>query len=156
MKLWRAFKKHSIILPNVPIWLTDSQVVEINRSLVAKNLGPHSLRDADLLSSALSRPKNQWACHDHDIVSLAGSLLLGIGRNHPFEQGNKRTALSAAIIFLLFNGYTFVAPDGEPLGMFVERSLAGMISESVFMDVMRKCIITTDELEEYQRQQIGS
>jgi death-on-curing protein len=139
-------------LPSEPEWLTEADVVRINQRLVARTGEPHFLREPALLSSALARPRNRWAYHDYDIVSLAGSLLLGIGRNHPFEQGNKRTALASSTLFLLSNGYAFVAPDGEPLGMFVERSLTGSISEARFMDVMRTCTITTEAWEAYQRQ----
>ena len=143
-------------MPNEPIWLTDSQVIGINQRLVAGSDEPHFLRDAGLLSSAVARPKNRWAYSDRDIVSLAGSLLLGIGRNHPFEQGNKRTAMAAASVFLRLNGYSFVAPDGEPLGMFVERSILGSISESVFFDAFRKCVVTTEEWEEFKQTRIQS
>lgn len=140
------------MLQNEPIWLTDSQVIEINRRLVAESGEPHFLRDPGLLSSALARPKNRWFYGEHDIVGLAGSLLLGIGQNHAFEQGNKRTALVAAAIFLSLNGYALVAPDSEPLSTFVACSITGEISESVFMDVLRQCIIPTEEWEEYLRQ----
>jgi death-on-curing protein len=99
----------------------------------------------------MHRPIHRWGYGDEDIVNLAGTLLLGIGRNHPFEQGNKRTALTAATVFLMFNGYTFVAPDGESLGQFVELSLTGAINESVFMATMRKCTITTEEWETFVR-----
>jgi death on curing protein len=138
--------------PNEPIWLTDSQVIEINKRLVAETGEPHFLRDPGLLSSALARPKNRWFYGEHDIVGLAGSLLLGIGQNHPFEQGNKRTALVAAAAFLRLNGYILVAPDGEPLSTFVEWSITGEISGPVFMETLRHCIITSEEWEEYLRQ----
>ena len=71
--------------------------------------------------------------------------ILGIGMNHPFEQGNKRTALTAAKIFLQFNGYTFVAPDTEELGALIERSIIGMIPEGTFLKAMRSCAIPTQE-----------
>ena len=138
--------------PNEPIWLADSQVTEINKRLVAETGEPHFLRDPGLLSSALARPKNRWSYGEHDIVGLAGSLLLGIGRNHPFEQGNKRTALMAAATFLSLNGYALVAPDGEPLSTFVERSITGEISEPAFLKALGQCIVTTEEWEEYLTQ----
>ena len=138
-------------MPSEPIWLTDSQVVRINERLVGVTGEPHFLRDEGLLSSAMHRPIHRWAYGDPDIINLAGTLLLGIGRNHPFEQGNKRTALAAATIFLMFNGYTFVAPDGEPLGQFVEFSLTGAIKEGVFMETMRKCTVTTEQWEDFVR-----
>jgi death on curing protein len=93
---------------------------------------------------------NRWHYGDRDIVGLAGTLLLGIGRNHPFAQGNKRTALSAASVFLLFNGNSFVAPDGEPLGQFIELSITGDISEPVFLRTMQKCVITKPEWQAYR------
>jgi prophage maintenance system killer protein len=55
--------------------------------------------------------------------------------------------MSAAAIFLRLNGYSFIAPDGDPLGMFVERSIIGTISEPLFLTTMRKCVITTEEWE---------
>jgi death-on-curing protein len=102
----------------------------------------------------MARPRHRWAYGDTDIVNLAGALLLGVGRNHPFEQGNKRTALSAATVFLLFNGYSFVAPDGEPLGRFIELSITNVISETVFMKTMRQCAIATAEWEEFKRSRV--
>lgn len=99
----------------------------------------------------MARPVHLWAYGEEDIVALAGALLVGLGRNHPFVQGNKRTALTAAIVFLRFNGYAFVAPDGEPLGQFVEHSITGSIPERAFMNALRKCAITVEEWEEYQR-----
>ncbi|WP_170145712.1 type II toxin-antitoxin system death-on-curing family toxin [Rhodoplanes elegans] len=140
-------------MQNEPVWLVDDQVVTINRRLVQLTGEPHFVRDAGLLSSAVARPVHRWHYGDRDIVGLAGALLLGIGRNHPFAQGNKRTALSAASVFLLFNGYTFVAPDGEPLGRFIELSITGEIPEPVFLRTMQKCVITTLEWQAYKDSQ---
>lgn len=100
----------------------------------------------------MARPTNRWAYGEQDIANLAGILLLGIGMNHPFQQGNKRTALTAAKVFLQFNGYTFVAPDSEPLGALIERSITGMISEAVFLKAMRGCAILTEEWQTFRRQ----
>jgi death-on-curing protein len=83
---------------------------------------------------------------------LAGYLLHGIGQNHPFEQGNKRTAMSAATIFLMLNGFTFAAPDGLLLGRFVEQSIEGKISEDAFLNAMRRSTVTTEEWEEFKRE----
>lgn len=138
-------------MQNEPVWLVDEQVVKINERLVQLTGEPHVLRDPGLLASAVARLVNRWHYGDRDIVGLAGSLLLGIGRNHPFAQGNKRTALSAASVFLLFNGYAFVAPDGEPLGRFIDLSITGDIPEQVFLRTMQRCVITTLEWQAYLR-----
>ncbi len=134
-------------MPSEPIWLTEEQVIRINQRLVEKTGEPHFLRERGLLSSGISRPRNRWAYGETDVVNLAGVLLLGIGMNHPFEQGNKRTALTAAQVFLRFNGYNFVAPDGEPLGAFVERSIVGMIPEDIFLRTMQSCAIPLNDWE---------
>lgn len=137
-----------------PIWLTEEQVIGINKRLVAVSDEPHFLREPGLLASAVARPRHRWLYADRDIVSLAGALLLGIGRNHPFAQGNKRTAMAAAAVFLRLNGYSFVAPDVAPLGVFVERSIIGTIAESIFLETFRKCVITTEEWEAFLRTKI--
>ena len=98
----------------------------------------------------MARPVNRWAYGEQDVANLAGILLLGIGVNHPFQQGNKRTALTAAKVFLQFNGYSFVAPDSEPLGALIERSITGVISEAVFLKAMRSCVLLTDEWRTFQ------
>jgi death on curing protein len=140
-------------LPNEPIWLTREQVTKINVRLVEKIGEPHFLRDASLLESAVMRPVNRWHYGEPDMASLAAHLLLGIGRNHPFEQGNKRTALAAATVFLRLNGYAFVAPDGALLGEFVHRSITGSLAESAFLNAWNKCIIPSEEWEEFKRSQ---
>jgi death-on-curing protein len=137
-------------LPNEPIWLTEDQVIRINQRLVEITGEPHFLLQPGLLSSGMARPINRWAYGEHDVANLAGILILGIGMNHPFEQGNKRTALTAAKVFLQFNGYSFVAPDSSTLGAFVERSIVGMIPEATFLKAMRSCAIPTVEWRAFQ------
>ena len=138
-------------MPNEPIWLTTDQVIQINVRLVQKTGEPHFLRDLALLESAVMRPVNRWHYGELDVAILAAHVLLGIGRNHPFEQGNKRTALTAASIFLRFNGYSFVAPDGAILGEFVHRSIVGSISEERFVKAWNNCILPSEEWEAFLR-----
>jgi death-on-curing protein len=133
-----------------PIWLTEGQITEINQKLAAKSGEPHSVRDADALAGAVARPRALWTGGEHDMVSLAGALLLALGREHPFAQGNSGTALLAATIFLQFNGYAFVAPDGEPVGRFVALAIAGTIPNDVFMATLRKCTIPTAEWDAFR------
>jgi death-on-curing protein len=104
----------------------------------------------------MARPKNRWAYGEQDVANLAGMLLLGIGMNHPFQQGNKRTALAAAKVFLQFNGYEFVAPDSAELGVLIERSIVGMIPEGSFLKAMRGCAIPTEEWLSFQESQTRS
>jgi death-on-curing protein len=139
-------------LPNEPIWLISEQIIGINVRLVQKTGEPHFLRDRGALESAVNRPVNKWHYEDEtDVPILAAQLLLGIGRNHPFEQGNKRTGFASASIFLRLNGYSFVAPDGPLLGEFIDRIITRSLPESVFFDAWNKCIITSEEWEEFRR-----
>jgi death on curing protein len=130
-----------------PIWLTEPQLIRINQRLVEKTGEPHGLRDAGLLAAAMASPMRHW--ENAEIGDLAGALLLGIGRVQPFESGNRRTALIAAIIFLAFNGHAFAAPDGDDLGTFVERAITGAISEAVFLQAMRDATVTIEEWGEF-------
>jgi death-on-curing protein len=140
-------------LPSEPVWLIEDQVIRINQRLVEQTGEPHLLLHEGLLASGMARPVNRWAYGEQDVANLAGILLLRIGMNHPFQQGNKRTALTAAKVFLQFNGYSFVAPDSEPLGALIERSITGMISEATFLKAMRGCAILTEEWQTFQRAQ---
>jgi death-on-curing protein len=138
-------------LPNDPIWLTSEQVIRINLRLVQKTGEPHFLRDHGALESALNQPVNKWLYEEGtDIPNLAAHLLLGIGRNHPFEQGNKRTGFASTSIFLRFNGYSFVAPDGPLLGEFIDRIITQTLAEAIFFDAWNKCIIPSEEWEEFR------
>jgi death-on-curing protein len=140
-------------LPSEPIWLALERVIYINKRLVGLTGEPHFLRDSAMLESAIYGPRNHWFFGQvTDMAVLAGALLLAINRNHPFEQGNKRTALAATEQFLRANGYVLIAPDSIELGEFILRSAAGTISQSVFDYAFRKCIITVEEWQEFKRQ----
>ena len=71
------------------------------------------MRDAGALESALGRPVNQWAYGEDDRCALAAAYAFGIARNHPFTDGNKRTAWVLARLFLRLNGtaIAFEQPD---------------------------------------------
>ncbi|MBQ0709662.1 type II toxin-antitoxin system death-on-curing family toxin [Ochrobactrum sp. AP1BH01-1] len=71
--------------------------------------GAAGIRDSGLLDSALARPLQKEAYGDPDVFDLAAAYLFGILKNHPFVDGNKRTGLAAADLFLYFNGYSLEA-----------------------------------------------
>jgi len=74
--------------------------------LLAEHGGSAGIRDAGLLESALARPRNRST-----IFKLAAGYAFGLTRNHPFLDGNKRTAFAAMAVFLELNGYELVAPQ---------------------------------------------
>ena len=124
-----------------PVWLTDRQVIRINQRLVQQSNEPHLLVAPALLASGIARPRNRWAYGEADVIHLAGILLLGIGMNHPFQQGNKRTAIAAAKIFLDFNGYRLIAPDGDELAALIEGSIVGRIAEPTLLRALQSFAI---------------
>lgn len=67
---------------------------------------------------------------------LAVTLLVGIGRNHPFVQGNKRSAFAAAEYFLSLNGYDLNIPDGVDLADFITDVIIGDVSEQRLVETL--------------------
>lgn len=90
--------------------------------------GAAGVRDEGMLDSALNRPLQKHAYGDPDLCGLAAAYLFGIAKNHPFIDGNKRTALAAADTFLYFNGLELQAEE-EELIQFVLMVAAGEIDE---------------------------
>jgi death on curing protein len=112
------------------------------RFALAKTGEPYLLHRAELLKSALDRPLNHWLYGEDDMVTLAAVLLLGIGQNHPFEQGNKRAAMLAAAEFLEINGYRFSVDDPEFLGPLVREGIERLISQKDFIAILRTFIVS--------------
>jgi len=117
-------------LPSEPVWLTADLVIEFNELAVADTGEPHSLINAAGLESALARPLNYWHYGETDAVVLAVSLLVGIGRNHPFLQGNKRCAFAAADYFLYLNGWELAHPDETDFADLIADVITGNASEA--------------------------
>lgn len=90
--------------------------------------GPAGLRDAGLLESALDRPRNRWAYEQGDLPMLAAAYAFGIARNHPFVDGNKRTAFAAMMVFLRINGVRFAPPPPEATAIVLDLA-AGLVGE---------------------------
>ena len=97
--------------------MIDFHSIEFVEVLHAEQLRLHGgaagIRDRGMLESALSRPQQKLQCSDPDISALAAAYLFGIAKNHPFVDGNKRTALAAADLFLYFNGFSMEADDDD-------------------------------------------
>lgn len=96
-----------------PIWLTQAVLLAVQEDLLARFGGLSGVRDEGLLHSALSRPRNRFAYEQSTIFELAAEYTLGIVKNHPFLDGNKRAGFMAAYIFLGANGMTLSAPEEE-------------------------------------------
>jgi len=92
-------------------WIEIEVVLAVHEEQLADHGGAIGVRDLKLLDSALARPRNLAAYGNSDIAELATAYAYGIIRNHPFVDGNKRTGLVAAELFLALNGYELTASD---------------------------------------------
>lgn len=93
-------------------WILETAVHAIHDEQIAEHGGLQGVRDITLLQSALARPQNLVAYEEPDIADLAASYAVGLAKNHPFNDGNKRTAFVVMELFLLLNGFDLVADDG--------------------------------------------
>lgn len=123
------------------VWLLEETLIAIHHRQIAEHGGGDGLRDEGLLSSALARPKNLLAYGEAlpDLASLAAAYAYGIARNHPFVDGNKRTALVAARTFLILNGVDLDATQDDKVLAFLNLA-EGVISEEELADWIRKRI----------------
>ena len=114
-----------------PVWLRRDVILAVHDEQLAEHGGAHGLRDGGLLDSALARPQHLLSYGDPDVSELAAAYGWGIARNHPFVDGNKRTALVAAELFLVLNGYELQADDADCV-VTVLSVAAGEMAEDDF------------------------
>ena len=120
-----------------PVWLGEAVVLAMHGRLLAEHGGAHGLRDSSLLDSALARPRQLLAYGEPGITDLAAAYASGIVRNHPFVDGNKRTALMAAYVFLASNGLHLVATEVDAAQVMTMLA-ASEIDEAAFSAWLRK------------------
>lgn len=111
-----------------PKWVAGSVVLAIHDEQLAEHGGGAGVRDEGLLESALSRPKNLFGYEATGLSQLAAAYAYGICKNHPFVDGNKRTSLVVAELFLALNGQALDATDVECV-MVWQKLAAGEIDE---------------------------
>ncbi len=115
------------------IWLTRELVSAFHMRQLAEHGGGAGLRDAGLLDSALQRPQNKVNYGEPDIAELAAAYAYGIARNHPFIDGNKRTALVASFSFLYLNGYKVKSSQAENVAVFLSLAAGELTEEGLAM-----------------------
>ena len=93
--------------------------------------GSGGVRDIALLKFALNRPLNKRNYEDAELPELAAAYAYGIGRNHPFVDGNKRTSLLALYTFLGINGVDFIVAEADAAAIILALA-AGEVSEESF------------------------
>lgn len=116
-----------------PRWIPPAFVIDLNRRLVEMSGEPFLLRDAGLLESALAVPQNKWHYDQVEDLPLLGLVLaIAIGKNHPFGQGNKRTAWAAMLAFFAANGLALLDEDAiAHADMFIAVITGGLPAENL-------------------------
>ena len=121
------------------IWVTAEVASAAHAEQVAEHGGDDGVRDHGLLDSAMARPVNLAGYGEPDVADLAAAYAFGIARNHPFVDGNKRTAAVVSETFLTLNGYELTATDAELVVAFVALA-GGELSEVEMADWFRQHI----------------
>jgi death on curing protein len=111
-----------------PEWLDIAIVLDVHAEQLALFGGADGVRDHGLIESALGRPRHKFAYGENDLAALAAAYAFGIARNHPFVDGNKRTAFASMIVFLGLNGIDFDVPPQDATAMILSLA-AGEVSE---------------------------
>jgi death-on-curing protein len=94
-------------------WLSADVLLAVHEEQLAEHGGAAGVRDLGLFESALARPQNVAAYGNPDAADLAASYGVGLAKNHPFIDGNKRTAFVAVELFLALNGHELMADDAD-------------------------------------------
>ncbi|EIM02339.1 death-on-curing protein [Rhodanobacter thiooxydans] len=123
------------------VWIERPLAIAIHERQLAEHGGGIGVRDDNLLDSALARPRQSHAYGDPppDLADLAASLAFGLARNHPFVDGNKRTAHVCYRVFLSLNDADLVASDEEKYVAMIALA-EGSLSETGFATWLRQHI----------------
>jgi death on curing protein len=122
------------------VWIATEVALAAHLEQIAEHGGGEGTRDAGLLESAMARPRNLADYGDPDAAELAAAYAWGIARNHPFVDGNKRTAAVVSEAFLMLNGYRLPASDAELVVAFVALA-AGELTEDGLADWFRDRLV---------------
>lgn len=112
-------------------WITREIVLAAHARSLRDHGGADGLRDDGMLESAFGRPQNLAAYGEPGVFELAAAYAFGLVKNHPFVDGNKRTAFFAAYVFLGLNGYELDADEAEAAAITLDLA-ASKVSEEEF------------------------
>ena len=120
-------------------WLLSDTAEAVHQEQLAEHGGGAGIRDAGALLSALARPKNLFAYGEPDAAALAAAYAFGVAKNHPFVDGNKRTAWVLARLFLGKNARSLYYTEADAIVVML-RLAAGELTEDEMADWFRERI----------------
>ena len=122
-------------------WIDKAILLAVHDRQIAEHGGGQGIRDEGLLESAINRPVNLAGYGQPAAADLAAAYAFGIARNHPFVDGNKRTAWVAARLFLMVNAVE-IAFDKAEATVMMQQLAAGDLSEDEVARWFRDHIVT--------------
>ena len=124
------------------VWIEKRLALAIHDRQLAEHGGGTGVRDEALLDSALARPQQLFAYGDPppDLAALAASLAFGLARNHPFVDGNKRTAAVCCEVFIRLNDAKLHADDLELYPVYLALA-EGSLEEAAFAEWLRPRLV---------------
>lgn len=118
-----------------PLWVELSNVNDAHKEALSIGGGASGVRDIGLLESAIARPRNLNAYGEDDIFILATAYVEGIAKNHPFVDGNKRTAFLTCLYFLAINGYYI--PQRKSFVSLTEKLAQGLLTNREYASKLK-------------------
>jgi len=118
------------------VWIDRAVLLAVHDEQLREHGGATGTRDIGLFESAIARPRQLAHYETPDAADLAAAYAFGIARNHPFVDGNKRTAFVAAELFLALNGLDLNAEDGACVVTMLAVA-AGQMDEATFARWLR-------------------
>jgi death-on-curing protein len=122
-----------------PFWIEREVALAIHDRQLAEHGGGVGVRDEGALESALARAQNKWSYGEDDPAALAAAYAFGVARNHPFVDGNKRTAWVLARLFLMLNGDELKFTAAGAIEVMLPLA-AGQIDQEAVADWFRRHI----------------
>lgn len=129
-----------------PVWISAQLAKAIHHDQITQHGGGLGIRDDNLFLASLDRPKNLFAYGvSPTIFDLAAAYAYGIAKNHPFIDGNKRTAFVVMAVFLELNGFSLDAPEMEVV-LMMERLVTDLEDQESIAVWLQKQSIAIDEI----------
>ncbi|MEG9862667.1 MAG: type II toxin-antitoxin system death-on-curing family toxin [Parvularculales bacterium] len=124
-----------------PKWIRLEGVLLAHRKLIAEQDGTGGVRDEGLLDSALTKPENLYHYSEPKptMAELAAAYAFGIVRNHPFVDGNKRTAVTVYGGFLILNRVELQAPEDEEYQTFLKLASGELTEKELALWISSHC-----------------
>ena len=129
------------------IQFTIQDICELHTQLEEACILSSGIRDKSLLASAVNAPFQTFMGNDlyPSIYDKAAQLCYGIANNHPFTDGNKRTALNSMYVYLIINGYDIIAPQQDVENLIINVA-AGRMHNTELSKWLQKNTVQTENL----------